>query len=36
MIPAFLGFLFGGGVNPFMSRVATYYLRTTWPSTSGS
>ena len=27
MIPAFQGFLFGGGVNPFMSRVATYYLR---------
>jgi 2-aminoadipate transaminase len=27
MIAAFQGFLFGGGVNPFMSRVATYYLR---------
>src|SRR5262245_56913084 len=27
MIPAFQGFLFGGGVNPFMSRVATYFLR---------
>jgi len=27
MLPAFQGFLFGGGVNPFMSRVATYYLR---------
>jgi 2-aminoadipate transaminase len=27
MVPAFQGFLFGGGVNPFMSRVATYYLR---------
>jgi 2-aminoadipate transaminase len=27
MIPAFQSFLFGGGVNPFMSRVATYYLR---------
>jgi 2-aminoadipate transaminase len=27
MMPAFQGFLFGGGVNPFMSRVATYYLR---------
>jgi 2-aminoadipate transaminase len=27
MIPAFQGFLFGGGVNPFMSRVATYYMR---------
>jgi DNA-binding transcriptional MocR family regulator len=26
MIPAFQGFLFGGGVNPFMSRVATCYL----------
>ncbi len=27
MIPAFQGFLFGGGVNPFMSRVATYFMR---------
>jgi 2-aminoadipate transaminase len=27
MIPAFQGFLFGGGVNPFVSRVATFYLR---------
>ena len=27
MVPAFQGFLFGGGVNPFMSRVATYFLR---------
>jgi 2-aminoadipate transaminase len=27
MIPAFQGFLFGGGVNPFASRVATYFLR---------
>jgi len=27
LITAFQGFLFGGGVNPFMSRVATYYLR---------
>ena len=27
LIPAFQGFLFGGGVNPFMSRVATFYLR---------
>src|SRR5712692_3580641 len=27
MIPAFQGFLFGGGVNPYMSRVATYYMR---------
>src|SRR5438552_4047617 len=27
MIPAFQGFLFGGGVSPFMSRVATYFMR---------
>jgi 2-aminoadipate transaminase len=27
MIPVFQSFLFGGGVNPFASRVATYYLR---------
>lgn len=27
MIPALQSFLFGGGTNPFMSRVATYYLR---------
>src|SRR5882724_7928666 len=27
MLPAFQGFNFGGGVNPFMSRVATFYLR---------
>src|SRR4029453_17534560 len=27
MIPAFQGFLFGGGVNPFASRGATYFLR---------
>jgi 2-aminoadipate transaminase len=27
MIPAFQGFLFGGGVSPFASRVATYFLR---------
>jgi 2-aminoadipate transaminase len=27
MIPAFQSFLFGGGVNPFASRVATYFLR---------
>ena len=27
MIPAFQGFLFGGGVNPYVSRVATYFLR---------
>src|SRR2546425_6559053 len=27
MLPALQGFLFGGGVNPFMSRVATYFLR---------
>jgi 2-aminoadipate transaminase len=27
LIPAFQGFLFGGGVNPYVSRVATYYMR---------
>jgi 2-aminoadipate transaminase len=27
MIPAFQGFLFGGGVNPYVSRIATAYLR---------
>ena len=27
MIPVFQSFLFGGGVNPFMSRIATYYMR---------
>jgi 2-aminoadipate transaminase len=27
MIPVLQSFNFGGGVNPFMSRVATYYLR---------
>src|SRR5207244_8583313 len=27
MIPAFQGFLFGGGVNPLVSRIATYYMR---------
>src|SRR5437870_188704 len=27
MLPAFQGFNFSGGVNPFMSRVATWYLR---------
>jgi 2-aminoadipate transaminase len=27
MIPAFQSFLFGGGVNPYMSRVATYFMR---------
>lgn len=27
MIPALQNFLFGGGVNPYMSRVATYFLR---------
>ena len=27
MIPILQSFLFGGGVNPFASRVATYYLR---------
>jgi 2-aminoadipate transaminase len=27
MIPALQSFLFGGGTNPFMSRVATYFMR---------
>jgi len=27
MIPVLQSFLFGGGVNPFMSRVATFFLR---------
>src|SRR5436853_3378611 len=27
MIPAFQGFLFGGGVNPYMSRVAPHFMR---------
>jgi 2-aminoadipate transaminase len=27
LIPVFQGFLFGGGVSPFMSRVATHYMR---------
>src|SRR5262245_46465872 len=27
MMPIFQSFLFGGGVNPFASRVATYFLR---------
>jgi len=27
MVPVFQSFLFGGGVNPFMSRIATYYMR---------
>ena len=27
MVPALQSFLFGGGTNPFMSRVATYYLK---------
>jgi 2-aminoadipate transaminase len=27
LIPVFQSFLFGGGVSPFASRVATYYLR---------
>jgi 2-aminoadipate transaminase len=27
MVPAFQGFLFGGGVNPYMSRVATWFMR---------
>jgi 2-aminoadipate transaminase len=32
MIPAFQGFLFGGGVNPFVSRVATAYMREHMPA----
>lgn len=27
LLPIFQGFNFGGGVNPFVSRVATYYMR---------
>ena len=27
LVPALQSFLFGGGTNPFMSRVATYFLR---------
>ena len=27
MIPVFQSFNFGGGVNPFMSRIATYFMR---------
>ena len=27
LVPALQSFLFGGGTNPFMSRVCTYYLR---------
>jgi len=27
MIPVFHGFLFGGGVNPYVSRVATFFMR---------
>ncbi|HEX3176137.1 MAG TPA: PLP-dependent aminotransferase family protein [Methylomirabilota bacterium] len=27
IVPSLQSFLFGGGTNPFMSRVATYYLR---------
>ena len=27
LLPTLQSFLFGGGVNPFMSRVATYYMR---------
>jgi 2-aminoadipate transaminase len=27
LMPVFQGFNFGGGVNPFASRVATYYMR---------
>src|SRR3989454_7637613 len=32
MIPAFQGFLFGGGVSPFMSRVATSFMRSDMPA----
>ncbi len=31
MIPALSSFNFGGGVNPFMSRIATYYMRDHMP-----
>ena len=31
MIPVLQGFNFGGGVNPFASRVATYYMRENLP-----
>src|SRR5436189_1217937 len=27
MVPVLQSFLFGGGTNPFMSRVATYYMK---------
>jgi 2-aminoadipate transaminase len=32
LIPAFQGFLFGGGVNPFVSRVATWFMREHMPA----
>jgi DNA-binding transcriptional MocR family regulator len=32
MIPMLQSFLFGGGTNPFMSRVATYFLRDHMPA----
>ena len=32
MVPALQSFLFGGGTNPFMSRVATYYMRSDMPA----
>jgi 2-aminoadipate transaminase len=32
MVPALQSFLFGGGTNPFMSRVATYYMRDNMPA----
>jgi len=27
LVPVFQSFLFGGGVNPYVSRIATYYMR---------
>jgi DNA-binding transcriptional MocR family regulator len=32
LVPALQSFLFGGGTNPFMSRVATYFLRDHMPT----
>ncbi len=32
MVPALQSFLFGGGTNPFMSRVATYFMRDNMPA----
>ncbi|TAK25501.1 MAG: PLP-dependent aminotransferase family protein [Chloroflexota bacterium] len=32
LVPVMNSFNFGGGVNPFMSRVATYYMRDHMPS----